>query len=390
MEARKLTKWMLLGLGTGAAAGYLFHSESGQKRRAALARAGRKLLAQAAHRGKKALLDGQHRFAGLAAQWRANISKEKPLDCVLEERIRSRIGRIVSHPRKIHVVCDDGVAILWGLVLEEELIPLIEGVQRIPGVADVEDHLEVAAPGQFPASPSNPLKDARDEIRLNWSPSKRLLVGAAGAALAVHGWKRKDPLGRALALLGSGMVVRSTMKNRLRATFALSESSPGFELEKTIRINAPVSDLFNFWADPQNYPKAFSHVSEIERLGENLYRWKLVGPAGIPVGWEGMITRTIPNTLVGWKSLPGSAIKNFGVVRVDPLYDASTRIHIRMFYRPPAGILGRFFAELLGADAEQVLDQDLKRLKYLFENQAFAAEQGETTEETELLKTATT
>ena|SRR5215831_19328751 len=60
-------------------------------------------------------------------------------------------------------------------------------------------------------------------------------------------------------------------------------------------------------------------------------------------------------------------VKNFGVVHFDPHYDASTRIHIHMFYRPPAGILGRVFAEAFGADAGQVLDQDLKRLKYLFE-----------------------
>ena len=183
------------------------------------------------------------------------------------------------------------------------------------------------------------------------------------------------------------MVVRSTMQNHLRATCALSESSAGFELEKTIRINAPISDLFDFWANPENYPKAFSHVAGIERLGENLYRWTLVGPAGIPVTWEGVITRIVPNTLVEWKSLPGSTIKNFGIVHFDPVYDASTRINVRMFYRPPAGILGKFFAEMLGADAEQVLDQDLKRLKYLFENRAFAANNKE---EDELLKTATT
>ena len=71
----------------------------------------------------------------------------------------------------------------------------------------------------------------------------------------------------------------------------------------------------------------------------------------------------VPNTLVEWKSLPGSAIAKFGVVHFDAHYDATTRINIRMFYRPPAGILGRFFAEILGADAGKILDHDLKRLK---------------------------
>jgi len=79
------------------------------------------------------------------------------------------------------------------------------------------------------------------------------------------------------------------------------------------------------------------------------------------------------------------------VVHFHPNYDASTRINIHMFYRPPAGILGRFFAELLGADAGQILDQDLKRLKYLFENGEFADEQRKIrTEEDDLIRTATT
>ncbi|HZR27236.1 MAG TPA: SRPBCC family protein, partial [Terriglobales bacterium] len=141
-----------------------------------------------------------------------------------------------------------------------------------------------------------------------------------------------------------------------------------FELEKTIRIDAPLSDVFDFWANPENYPGAFSHVSNIERLGENLYRWRLIGPSKIAVTWEGVITRVISNTLIEWKSLPGSSVGNFGIVRFDPLYDGSTRVHIRMFYRPPAGILGQFIAEFLGADPNKILDQDLNQLKRLFED----------------------
>ncbi len=197
-------------------------------------------------------------------------------------------------------------------------------------------------------------------------------------------------IGKALSLLGTGLAARSTMQNHLRASLAIGKSSPGFEIERTIRINAPISDLYDFWANPENYPKAFSHVARIERLGENLYRWTVNGPGGIPIGWEGVITRTIPNTLVEWKSLPGSPIANFGVVHFDPHYDASTRVHVRMFYRPPAGILGRFFAELLGADANQILDQDLKHLKHMFEKNEFPNEQKKSkVEEAELLKTAT-
>jgi uncharacterized membrane protein len=390
MNAWKSTKW-ILGLGAGAAAGCLAYAALEPEKRAALARGAKRWLDQAACAGKKSLLDSRHRLAGVAAQLRTTLNQEKPSDRVLEARIRSRMGRVVSHPRKIHVVCDRGVAILWGLIPEGELARLLQAVREVTGVTEVVDHLDTASTDEIPAKSPSPLKDAKDEISLKWSPTKRALVGAAGAALAVRGWQRKDRIGKGLAVLGVGIVVRSTMQKHLGATLALTESSPGFELERTIRINAPISDLFDFWANPENYPKAFSHVAKIERRGENLYRWTITGPAGVPVGWEGVITRVVPNTLVEWKSLPGSTIGNFGIVRFDPNYDASTRIKIRMFYRPPAGILGRFFAEMLGADAGQILDQDLKRLKYLFEKDDFAKKRDSTqSDNDELLKAATT
>ena len=391
MDSKRVTQGMLLGLGAGTVAAYLTDPDFGKSRRTALARNAGKFLKKAALVAADSLSDSEHRLAGVVAKVRRNFEQGKTSDQVIEQRIRSRIGRVVSHPRKVHVLCDRSVATLWGLVLEQEASRLIEAVKRVRGVREVVDQLEIAAPEQFAAVAPDPLRHAREEIRLNWSPGKRLFVGAAGTALALRGWKRNDTLGKVMALCGAGMVVRSTMHKRVMPTLALTESSPGFELEKTIRIHAPISDLFDFWANPKNYPKAFSHIENIEQLGENLYEWTMAGPAGIPLKWQGMITRSVPNTLIEWKSLPGSAVGNFGVVHFDPHYDASTRIHIRMFYRPPAGIFGRFFAEILGQDAPQILDQDLKRLKYLFENGALVDRQSETNRlEAELLKTATT
>ena len=390
MNNKRLIEGMLIGLGAGAVAAYFSDPELGQIRRTAFANGTRRVLAKAAQEGKKSLYDSRNRLSGLAVRCWANNESEPPSDCVLEQRIRSRIGRVVSHPRKIHVVCDGGTATLWGLVFQEEISELVRTVEATPGVKEVLDHLEIC-----PAEDSLPehdlIREARNQVKLNWSPAKRLLVVTAGAALAVQGLRRKGFLGKALTAVGAGLAARSMMRNHLRANLAFSESSPGYELRKTIRINAPISDLFDFWTNPENYSKAFSHVAKIERLGENLYRWTMIGPAGIPIGWEGVITRTVPNTLVEWKSLPGSPVGNFGIVHFDPHYDASTRIDIRMFYRPPAGILGKFFAELFGADAQQILNEDLKRLKYLFEKGALPDEQTRiASEEEELLKTATT
>ena len=255
MNGRKLTGAILFGLGAGAATVYLTNPQHGRKRRADFASGAKQLLKKVAHEGEKSLRDGQHHLAGLAAQLWPGSNPEEPSDRVLEARIRSRLGRVTSHPHKIHVLCDHGAATLWGLVPENELGALVQAVEAISGVTEVLNHLEVSRSEKVPTA--HLLKDARDQVRLNWSPSKRLLAGTTGAALAIYGWKRNDMAGKALSLLGAGLAVRSTMQNHLRASFAMGESSPGFEIEKTIRINAPVSDLYDFWINPETIPKFF-------------------------------------------------------------------------------------------------------------------------------------
>ena len=73
------------------------------------------------------------------------------------------------------------------------------------------------------------------------------------------------------------------MKRSIPSSLALCECSQGFEVEQTINVNAPLSDVFDFWSNPENYPEAFSHITSVEQIGENLYRWTVKGPAGIPV-----------------------------------------------------------------------------------------------------------
>jgi uncharacterized membrane protein len=390
--ANRGKKWMLFSgaaAAVGAAALYFLDRKRGKSRRAAFSRKAGRLTATLAGSASRYAGDVQHRLKGIAHEaWKYPL-RHPPDDRVLEERIRSRMGRIVAHPHRIHVASEGGTVTLWGAAAEKEMRKLVRAVETMPGVVEILNHLERLEPAEPVAQDSNFLKQAHQETLLQWSPAARLVAGVSGAGIAVYGWKRKDRLGVSLSLLGAGLAAASTMKRNLHSVLAFAEDSPGFELEETVRINAPISDLYDFWANPENYPKVFSHITAIERLGENLYRWTVTGPAGLPIHWEGRITRAVPNTIVEWKSLPGSTVGNFGIARFDPHYDASTRVHVRMFYRPPAGIVGRFLAELLGSDPRKVLQQDLKRLKQRFETEENLINKlKKGTDEVELLKTA--
>src|SRR6266540_3590252 len=91
------------------------------------------------------------------------------------------------------------------------------------------------------------------------------------------------------------------------------------------------------------------------------------GPAGVPVAWDAVITRSEPNRVLAWQSEPGATVANAGNIRFEPIADNRTRVTIRLSYNPPAGALGHVVAKLFGADPKSELDDDLVRLKSLFE-----------------------
>jgi len=390
MASSKSILWTLLGgAASGAAAWYFLDGKNGARRRSDFARKAQKLGRNIAKGTELSLRDVENRLSGLARQTWTNIIRPPLDDRVQIERVRARMGRIVSHPHKIHVTADHGVITLWGEATEQDTRRLVEAISSMPGVRGVQNELDICSPSAATGK-GDTFSRAHHQTLLRWSPARRLLAGTAGAAAAVYGWRRKDELGALIGLAGGALLTHSISRKNVSSLLALSDDSPGFELDRTIKVNAPISDLYEFWANPENYPKVFSHIAAIERLGENLYRWTINGPAGIPIHWEGRITRAVPNTSVEWKSLPSSTVGNFGIAHFDPNYDASTRVRVRMFYRPPAGILGRFVAELFGSAPGKVLDQDLRRMKFFFEKDASGVKAMKEGGDEQLLKIATT
>ena len=139
------------GLGVGAALMYLFDPERGNRRRALLRD---KALHVAHSTGEKLDVksrDAANRLLGLAARTKSLLKRERVPDAVVAERVRSRIGHVVSHPGSIEVAVQDGRVTLTGPALTRELDPLLREVERVRGVTGVENKLELhEEPGTVP------------------------------------------------------------------------------------------------------------------------------------------------------------------------------------------------------------------------------------------------
>lgn len=362
--------FFLGGLAVGARLMYMLDPDRGRRRRALARDRASWLLHQAQHTLDRSVRDLANRVKGVAAEVISDLVPEDVDDVVLVDRVRARLGRAVSHPGAIHVYARDGVITLEGAVLQEEVQELILAVRSVRGVKavvnkatpylDAEDVPELQGDGHLVGPPFELLRE-------NWKPATRMLVGTAGLGLAAYGFLyRRDIPGALLGVLGAGAMVRSAVNERIFPLPGVRDRHHGIELQKTLHFRVPTEKVYEMLADPTKFPLFFSHVHAVEQTGDKRHHWTISGPLSTCLKWETEITRVIPDRLIAWRSTPGASIENTGVVQFTT-DDQGTRVHIRLTYFPPAGILTHRIVELFGADPKAVLDQDLARLKSLLE-----------------------
>jgi uncharacterized membrane protein len=354
----------------GAGVMYLLDPDRGGRRRALLRDQGIRVWHKTEDGFGTVARDLRNRSAGAAAEMKSRFQRRAADDEVVEERVRSALGRVVSHPGAIEVAVRDGRVILSGSVLAGEHAHLLTAVKRVRGVTEVEDQLQPhsgtgGVPGlQGAGRPRSPRGELRQE---NWSPAIRLLIGSAGGAAVARGLLLGGALGGVATAFGAALVARAATNLPVKRLVGIGAGRRAIRIQKTIHVAAPVESVWDLWSNFENFPRFMSHLREVRKTGERRSHWTAVGPAGIPVEWDAEITEWEPREAIGWKSVEGSAIGNEGRVRFRPGSDGGTDIDIQLSYNPPAGAIGHGVASLLGSNLRQALEEDLLRLKSLLE-----------------------
>jgi uncharacterized membrane protein len=110
------------------------------------------------------------------------------------------------------------------------------------------------------------------------------------------------------------------------------------------------------------------HVRDIDiEVGGRKSRWTVDGPAHTTLAFEAETIELEPDRLLAWRTLPNQQIEHEGRVRFEQIDDATTRVTVRMTYRPPGGVIGHAIAHILGWDPKSRIDDDLVRMKGLLE-----------------------
>jgi uncharacterized membrane protein len=136
--------------------------------------------------------------------------------------------------------------------------------------------------------------------------------------------------------------------------------------EKSIRVKAPATQVYQYWRNFENFPRFMEHVESVSVGGnDRMSHWKLKGPLGKAVEYDAELVTDEPGKQIGWNSRGGS-METSGVVTFTEVGN-DTEVHVLMqWYDTPGGAVGEAISRMF-QDPEKMLEEDLMRFKDIAE-----------------------
>lgn len=220
----------------------------------------------------------------------------------------------------------------------------------------------------------------------NVSQNERIVsavVGTLLAGLAIQRFTKNSWFSGTLSMIaGSGFIHRAlTGHCSVYKSLDINSNQPthdqktgvreskGVKVEKSIMIEKPAEELFQYWKKLENLPNIMRHLKSVEKKTGNKSHWVAKAPAGLSVEWDAEIINERENELIAWKSIEGSQVDNAGSVRFYPGEGGqATEVKVNLKYDPPGGKAGVLVAKLFGRDAATEIEEDLAQFKQMMES----------------------
>ncbi|HEX9333802.1 MAG TPA: BON domain-containing protein, partial [Anaerolineales bacterium] len=127
-------KMLITSIGLGAGLMYFLDPQHGEHRRTMVRDKANRFVNDIDDSIDMALKDARNRARGILSEMTAKLSDEGAPDWILEERVRSNLGRMASHAHAVTVTANGGRIILSGPVLREDEDAIVKAAVRTRGV----------------------------------------------------------------------------------------------------------------------------------------------------------------------------------------------------------------------------------------------------------------
>jgi hypothetical protein len=232
---------LLTAASLGAGFSYFFDPVVGNRRRALARDQINHFCNKTGNAADATWRDLQNRAYGLFAELTSAFSADTADDDVLVERVRSKMGRYVSHPAAIEVSAENGTICLSGPILADEVDDLFCAVRSVRGVRDIEDQLDVHKSADISALQGGVPRTGEpfEFMQENWSPTAKLLAGMAGATLMTKFLARRSPSALLLGTAGAVLALRALANQEASRTFGGGENLLRTTAQKSIGVDQP-------------------------------------------------------------------------------------------------------------------------------------------------------
>ncbi len=153
------------------------------------------------------------------------------------------------------------------------------------------------------------------------------------------------------------------------------------QVTKSVIVKRPVTELYQMWANFENFPHFMKNIASVQKTGDRLSHWAMEGPLGTKVEWDAETTLMEENKRIAWNSKDRSPVTTSGQVTFNALPNNETEVTVMMHYDPPAGMAGDLVAKFFG-NPEKRVEEDLRNFKAYAEGMADRTQAGKTGQQT--------
>ena len=192
-------------------------------------------------------------------------------------------------------------------------------------------------------------------------PVSSLLLGAMGGVLL--GARSRRSSGGAFAAFAGltlvGIAASGPMGELLRR---VGTRRRAMHLRLSFVVAHPVTTVFRFFSDFENFPRLVRALREVEDFGDGRAHWVASGEGGRVLEWDSVTTKYVTNRVISWQSTPDSFVRASCTVRLVPERDGGTCVKLAIDYSVPTERIKDAVAALATRRNTREIESDIRLL----------------------------
>lgn len=204
----------------------------------------------------------------------------------------------------------------------------------------------------------------REQLDVEAASLANVVSGVIGGALVALAERRRSAAGAVAGVAGAGFILGALAPLIAERIITAGARRRRVVLETTLLVDRPVRDVFAFCRDFENFPSVVSMLRRVVDHQDGRAHWEVKSPSGELIEWDSEVTKFVPNVVIAWESVPGSAVECKGVIRFAPTATGGTKLHIDLQYEARHTGLTDAIHALLCTSREDMLLHDLARASF--------------------------